>query len=122
MGLFGRKAPSGWPPNPYGFQPSPDADVRSWACPDIIVCGRGEHAPDRRIWPQACPKCGRSPLCSGEMLGRYQHPAERCKIDYLLAHATDWRSEAALLDDAVWHFREEAANGRVDGATRSAGD
>ena len=109
MGLFRRKVSAGWPPNPYGFQPPPDADVRSWSCPDVLVCGEGQHAPDRRTWPQACPKCGLSPLCSGEMLGRYQHAAERYKIDFLLAHATDWRREAALLDDAVWHFREEAA-------------
>lgn len=119
MGLFGRKVPAGWPPTPYGYQPPADADVRSWACPDVLDCREGEHAPDRRTWPSACSKCGRSPLCSGEMVGRYEHAAERYKIDYLLAHATDWRKDAAQLDDAVWHYREEAGSGRSDGAAQA---
>ena len=53
------------------------------------------------------------------MVGRYEHGAERYKIDYLLAYATDWRKDAAQVDDAMWHYREEAANGRVDGVTQA---
>lgn len=116
MGLFGRKKDVGWPATTYGYLPPPDADVRSWACPDVLGCNAGEHAPDPKSWPKSCPKCGKTPICSGVVAGRYEHPAKRYEIDYLLQHATDWRLGKAQLDDVVWRYSEEARNGSLQGA------
>lgn len=106
MGFFNRKA-KGFPPTPFGYQPPEDADVRSWACADPS-CDSGEHAPDPRTWPKACPRCG-SQVVSGVIAGRYAHDAERYELDYRLRSPNDEIDlSIAQRQDIVWRYKEAA--------------
>ena len=86
--MFGKKKQSpALPPTPYGYQPPPDAVVRSWQCTNL-KCGHGEHGPDRRAWPPRCPECGSS-IGTGYLDPPYRRPAERFELDVKLVNPKD---------------------------------
>jgi hypothetical protein len=111
MGLFSRKQ-SGFPTTPFGYQPPPDADVRSWACSDP-TCEGGEYAPDPRSWPKSCPQCG-APVATGSIRGTYEHDAERAELDYRLrSPKDDFELSRAKRHDIVWRYKDAARRGDV---------
>jgi hypothetical protein len=118
LAVQARPSLRGFPPTKFGYQPPPDADVRSWNCASL-ECEEGEHAPDPRTWPRACPKCGSNVVSGVLSSGQYAHDAERFELNYRMQHPKDEHDlSLATRKDIVWRYKNAARDRDVTAARR----
>ncbi|MEV6523113.1 hypothetical protein AB0M43_14275 [Longispora sp. NPDC051575] len=112
MGLFRRF--TGTPPTPFGYQPPPEAVVRSWICADP-GCGHSGPGSDPRRWPRRCPECDAG-IRTDRLAEPWEHQARRQEIDARLAGPPRWSGDLdeARAEDAVWWFADALAHTRPE--------